>query len=300
MEYILENEELTVRIKDEGAEVISVKDHRKEQELWWWADPAFWGGHSPILFPACGGLWNGEYSYKGHKYQMPKHGFVRKALWKVEEGRNAKQITFSIEDDSESRAIYPFSFTLRVTYILKGRILSCKAEVCNRTEGETLYYQLGGHPALALPDYREGADIIGYLRPTLREGIDTENLSIVRAGEQGCIGGERYPVPMEQGLIPISIETFTNEAIILDKSQSKEMQLLRADGKTPVAMVSYDAPVCLLWQQQGQLCPFVCIEPWYGAPDRQQYSVDLDFRPYSQHVLSHQKRVHNLWQIAFA
>ena len=76
MTYTLKNENLTVIINSLGAEVVSVKD-RNGRELWWNGDPAFWKGHSPILFPACGGLWNGKYSLNGKEYNMPKHGFAK-------------------------------------------------------------------------------------------------------------------------------------------------------------------------------------------------------------------------------
>ena len=59
MNYTIENEDLRVVISSLGAEVQSVVRKSDDKELWWQGDPRFWDGRSPVLFPACGGLWNG-------------------------------------------------------------------------------------------------------------------------------------------------------------------------------------------------------------------------------------------------
>ena len=70
MTHVLENNLLRVTIDSLGAEVTSVVDKTSGEELWWCGDAAFWKGHSPILFPACGGLWNGEYKLDGKTITM--------------------------------------------------------------------------------------------------------------------------------------------------------------------------------------------------------------------------------------
>lgn len=295
MNNILENEHLRITIASKGAEVISVVDKSSGKELWWNGDPAFWAGHSPILFPACGGLWNGEYRYLGQTYKMPKHGFVRTMEFTPSGGGESGSISFSVRETGETMEFYPFAFTLTVTYTLEGRTLACRASVANPSSDEVLHYQIGGHPAVALPDYGRDVDMAGYLQ--VEAG---ESLSVVRAGEQGCFGGERYDVPhTENGLIPISEATFSNEALIFDKCQVKEVRVLRTDGKTCLCRITHGAPVVLVWQMTGMLCPYVCVEPWFGMPDRIGYSVDLDIRPYSQHAMPGKVGVHNLWTIAF-
>jgi galactose mutarotase-like enzyme len=103
----------------------------------------------------------------------------------------------------------------------------------------------------------------------------------------------------KEGLIPISVDTFRNEALIFDKWQVNAMTLLRADKQTEICRLSHGAPVLLVWQMTDLLCPYVCVEPWYGMPDRIGYSVDLDIRPYSQHTMPGQVSMHNLWDIEF-
>ncbi len=295
MQHTIENDHLLVTIESLGAEVVSVVDKANGRQLWWNADPAFWKGYSPILFPACGGLWNGEYKYQGKAYKLVKHGFVRTMEFDVAEQVERSSLSFTVQENEETLRQYPFAFSLTITYALEGKTLSCNASVANPSGETVLHYQIGGHPAIMLPDYSADAQVVGYMRPTPKDG-----LSVVRASEQGCFGGERYGVPQTaDGLIPISVDTFANEALIFDKGQVKEITLLRTDGETEICRISHGAPVTLVWQMTGLLCPYVCVEPWYGMPDRIGYSVDLDIRPYCQHAMPGAMSVHNLWDITF-
>lgn len=293
MNYTIENEALRVTIASLGAEVLGVYNKATGEDVWWYGDPQYWHGHSPILFPACGGLWDGKYLLNGKEYNMPKHGFVRKAEFDVSDDRNAERISFSYRDNQTTHQYFPFPFCLTITYSLTGGKLSCVASVQN-TGSETMHYQIGGHPAIKLPDFTPEGGTIGYAC------IESENtLSIVRAGEQGCWGPERFRVPCaENGMIPICLETFNNEALIFDNSQVRKVHLFRADGKTRIASITCLSPVTLMWQPQGMLSPFVCVEPWYGLCDRQGYTMDLDYRPYCQHVLAGDTNSHLLFDIS--
>ena len=194
MTYTLKNENLTVTINSLGAEVVSVKD-RNGRELWWNGDPAFWKGHSPILFPACGGLWNGKYSLNGKEYNMPKHGFAKGMEFEIDKNSpvtdsdEVSEVSFTTTSNDETMACFPFKWQLTLRYTLRGEQLECEAEVSNLSD-ETMHYQIGGHPALALPDFDtvEGDDasrIIGYMTPTNTAASGPVNgVSVVRAGEQ--------------------------------------------------------------------------------------------------------------------
>ena len=48
----LENENISVEISTFGAEIQKLVAFGKE--VIWQGDKAFWGGHSPVLFPICG------------------------------------------------------------------------------------------------------------------------------------------------------------------------------------------------------------------------------------------------------
>ena len=52
MLYTLQNDVLTVKVSDIGAEIHSVT--RDGCEYIWVGDAAFWSSHAPWLFPVCG------------------------------------------------------------------------------------------------------------------------------------------------------------------------------------------------------------------------------------------------------
>ena len=73
--HILENEILTVKVKEHGAELCSIV--KGDTEYLWQADPAFWGRHSPVLFPIVGSVWNGRYHVGDKEFALGQHGFAR-------------------------------------------------------------------------------------------------------------------------------------------------------------------------------------------------------------------------------
>jgi len=301
MEYKLENEHLTVIISSLGAEVQSVVSKSDGKEIWWQGDPKFWEGRSPILFPACGGLWDGEYRHNGRSYKMPKHGFVSKMEWEGHVNDEADMATFTISETEKTLEYYPFHFQLNIVYMLDGNQLTCSYSIRNKEKYQFIFYQIGGHPAIALPDYHPGADVIGYAQPLVNEEeeIDARLITTVLAGEQGCYTHQRYPVPStEDGLIPISSKTFEIDSLIFDHSLLKGFHVLDTE-KRPICTVRGEAPVWLLWQKGDPLCPFICVEPWYGLCDVQGESVQLIDRPYSQNVAPNGFSGGILWAIEF-
>lgn len=307
MRHIIENEHLKVEIDSLGAEVKSVVRKSDNKQLWWEGDEKYWNGSSPILFPACGGLWNGQYEWKGATYQMPKHGFVKAMEWEClgettfkEEDEEAVMMLFEVRETEETLKAYPFHFSLQLRYILRGTSLTCVYTVANLEEDSVMPYQIGGHPAIALPDFQEGREVIGYISPLFNgTPVDAHCLSVVRAGEQGCWSKERHAVNCnEEGLIPVSVATFANEALIFDHNQINGADILNVEGEMLCRVESY-SPVWLFWQMQDMLCPYVCAEPWYGLCDLQGESVNLIERPYTQCCAPQSEATMPLWSATF-
>ena len=252
----IENKQLIATFSEKGAETTSLRDAQTGREYIWQGDPAFWSGHSPILFPITGGLWNGESRIDGRAYNIPKHGFAKNMTWQVGE-QKAESVTFFLEATEATREVFPYAFRLEVCYHLEGRTLKADFKVENQGT-ETMFFQMGGHPGLNLPDYKEGGGVCGYIRLTGKAD------HLLRAGEQGCIIMEgatpaRYPIPLtEEGLVPVCVDTFRNEALILER-QVEAATLLDMEQR-PMATVRSTAPVWLFWSPQGVHSPFVCFE----------------------------------------
>ena len=67
MKHILENEQLRVVIDDHGAELNSIIEKSTGTEYLWQGDERYWTGQAILLFPICGRLVEGRYTYKGAK-----------------------------------------------------------------------------------------------------------------------------------------------------------------------------------------------------------------------------------------
>lgn len=275
----ISNNQLAVTISPIGAEVQSIKDVNTQCEYLWHGDAQWWSGHSPILFPIVGGLWNGTCRVDGQELHISKHGFVRRAPWRVV-CVEADKAVFEFVSTVGTFAIFPYAFRLTATYSLDDRKL--RAEFCvENLGGSPFCFQLGGHPAIALPNWDDAQPLDGYLR---LEGNPTH---VLRAGEQGCLEPDTFPVPLNaNGLVPLTVDTFSHEALIFDNHQVSAATVLTPSGQ-PVARVESTAPVWLFWSPQGIHTPFVCLEPWYGLCDHQSFCGDITERPYINTVNGH-------------
>lgn len=275
----ISNNQLAVTISPIGAEVQSIKDVNTQCEYLWHGDAQWWSGHSPILFPIVGGLWNGTCRVDGQELHISKHGFVRRAPWRVV-CVEADKAVFEFVSTVGTFAIFPYAFRLTATYSLDDRKL--RAEFCvENLGGSPFCFQLGGHPAIALPNWDDAQPLDGYLR---LEGNPTH---VLRAGEQGCLELDTFPVPLNaDGLVPLTVDTFSHEALIFDNHQVSAATVLTPSGQ-PVARVESTAPVWLFWSPQGVHTPFVCLEPWYGLCDHQSFCGDITERPYINTVNGH-------------
>src|SRR3954469_18300254 len=143
MNHELRSADLTVRIKEQGAEMFSVTNNNG-LEFIWQAKKEVWPRHAPVLFPIVGKLKNNTYQFNGNSYQLGQHGFARDKSFVVTEKTESKCV-LELSSDNESKKIYPFDFKLRIIYELKGNTLDTKYEIQN-TGTDKMYFSIGAHP----------------------------------------------------------------------------------------------------------------------------------------------------------
>ena len=144
----ISNGAFTARINPLGAELSSLTDPQGRQYMTD-ADPRYWTGHAPLLFPVVGALRNGSYRLDGRKYALPKHGFARTSRFELV-GQAADRVRFRLVESEATLAVYPFRFELQMTLALSGATLSMAATVRNPGAGP-LPFSFGFHPAFAWP-----------------------------------------------------------------------------------------------------------------------------------------------------
>jgi galactose mutarotase-like enzyme len=65
--------------------------------------------------------------------------------------------------------------------------------------------------------------------------------------------------------------------LVIENNQYHSVSLLTPDKK-PYVTVDFDAPLFGLWSPTRKNAPFVCIEPWYGRCDSEDYNGTLENR----------------------
>ena len=132
MNFRIQNDYLTAIIKDEGAELCELLDQDQVQYIWT-ADKAYWGRHTPILFPLVGKVTGNSYTVEDETFNLGQHGFARDYTFEVAHQAETS-ITFILHSNEETRSLYPFNFTLKVTYSLVENTLAIGYEVINEDD----------------------------------------------------------------------------------------------------------------------------------------------------------------------
>ncbi len=266
MNAVIENAGYSAAISSLGAELKSLKDATTGKEFMWQADPAWWKGTAPVLFPIVGGLKNGKYRYEGVEYELPQHGFARTSEFRqVEAAGDA--VEFQLESNADTRLKYPFEFRLRVRFALERCGLAVRYEVTNTGKGPMLF-SIGSHPAFNVP-IESGSLESHYV---LFERSEDAERYFFKDGTY--IAGKTAEVFDNSRVISLSRSLFDQGPIIFKGLQSSEFTILCSKGKKSVKLATDGPPPFLaVWSKSN--APFLCIEPWEGIPDSSEASGEL-------------------------
>lgn len=261
--------DLTARIDPLGAELCSLTDSHG-REFMTDADPAFWTGHAPLLFPIVGGLNDDRYRIDGSEYELPRHGFARRSRFDVI-AAEANEARFLLRDSDETRAVYPFAFELEVAYHIEGTTLRVEATVRNPGTA-ALPFSFGYHPAFAwpLPGGSPKSDhVIAFAEP------EPQPIRRLEAAS-GLMQSEAEPTPVEGHHLKLDTALFEADAVIWDHLTSRSLTY-GTPGAAQLALAFPDLPMLALWQKPG--AAFLCIEPWQGHADPVGFSGDFRDKP---------------------
>ena len=263
----IKNEHLTVSVDSVGAQLMNILGADGTEYLWQ-GDEAYWADRSPLLFPFVARLTNNSYRLDGKVYPMQIHGFARRARFFLLDS-NDTSVKLLLMSTEETKAAYPFDFSLRVTYALEGASLKITYAVENKSE-KTMPFGIGGHPGFRVP-LVEGERFEDYYLE-FSQPCEPDRVGFTpEVYLSGC--DERYP--LEDGVrIPLHHDLFNEDAIVL-KNMAKEVSLLsRVSGRG--LRVSYpQMPYIGFWHRPESDAPYVCIEPWSTLPSRQGVVEDF-------------------------
>jgi len=260
MIYTLENNLLRVQINSAGAELWSILDKRDGTEHIWQGDPSVWDRRAPNLFPFCGRLKGNQYINDGKVYNATIHGFSRDYDHKVSE-QTKSSITFSLTENEETLAKYPFSFCLKTYYELKEDQLGCYFQVEN-TNKCVLPFSIGYHTGYMCP-FDNMHSIEDYSLVFEKKETSEEIL----CDENGLITGKTKPYLNNEDLIPLHNKLFNGGSFILTGLKSEYVSIVENSTGREIKIQIKDFPYVVFWSVPDKI-PFVCIEPWFGLPDK--------------------------------
>ena len=270
--YQIADEELILEVTEKGAEMKSLRERSSGREYLWCADERYWKRTAPVLFPLVGRYRDNETYYDGKTYRLSQHGFARDMDFSLVR-RTETELWFSLEQTEETLEHYPFCFRLTVGYRLEGRTVRVLWRVEN-TDDREIWFSIGGHPAFVCPPGAEK-------RSDCRLRFDTDGpLVSGTLNENGVLGERLRTYPLVNREMAVTDDLFDEDALVLESRQASQVSLVDGNGGTYVT-VSFDAPVFGIWSPSGD-APFVCVEPWYGVSDREDFNKELRERKCSQ------------------
>ena len=259
MIYLIENDYLAVQVSSLGAELMSIKSKDSGIEYLWQGDAKYWAGRAPIMFPICGRLFEGKYTYLNKEYTMPNHGIARSSEFSLKSAVR-DEITLLFVSSEETKKSYPFDFEFGVTFKLVYKTLEITYTVKNN-DGHEMIFGVGGHPAFNVPVGNEGEFDDYYVE------FDSACNALRVDFSPTCFCTKNDKVYKDGGVkrIDLAHNLFDDDAIFLynvDKTIT-----LKSDKYNHSIKMKYDRMKYVgLWHMPKTDAPYVCIEPWSSIP----------------------------------
>ena len=263
--------DVSATISTMGAELRSLR--AGGFEYLWQKEAGRPSGIAPVLFPICGSLFQGRYTFQGREYAMPNHGFARKKIFRAERSADGAAARFTLRSDDATRAMYPFEFSLSIAFRLEGRTLHVEATV--RNNGLTdMPFAYGAHPGFNVP---LGGN--GQFEDWFLEFEPGSHPQAFEFGEGGLLNGRKHDVPLESGRrLPLRHERFNTTGLFLADAGNR-VSLRSPTSPRSVTMTFPDMTNVGFWHEPGENARFLCVEPWSGLPSTVGVPDDLAVRP---------------------
>ena len=260
-------DELVAVIAAQGGELQSICT-AGGRELLWQAGPP-WPRHAPVLFPIVGRLAGDTLLQDGVAYRMTQHGFARDRRFRFI-AQDARSCRLLLEDDAQSRAIYPFAFRLEIEYRIEGSTLSVGYTLFNPS-AQVLPASLGAHPAFLWP-------LDGDVRADAHEIVFAEaEPGPIRRVRDGLLRQAPEPTPIRGRHLALNQALFDDDAMILEAPASQSLRYGVPDG--PALLIGWSGFGQLgLWAKAG--AGFLCVEPWSGLASPEGFDGEFATKPH--------------------
>lgn len=255
----LTHETISASIDTLGAQLISMKDASGKEYIWQ-RDPAYWKNCSPLLFPAVGNSRNGKTLLEGMWYEMPKHGFGKEMEFAVK-NQTETSACFIITADEHTKTMYPYDFTLSLTYSLTTDGVNVDYQVTN-PENRDIHYCLGAHPGFLIP-LQDGEQFSDYRLEFEQE--EEAFATVYDAKQMQFDVKHQLPLLNRTNILPLSYHLFDNDAVYFDNLKSRSVSILHPGTKKGIKVDFPGFQTVAFWTPDHKQAPFLCVEPWNGS-----------------------------------
>lgn len=257
---------LAASVRAHGAELCALRADGRDLL---WGGQAPWPRHSPVLFPIVGRLVEDTAWVNGRPYRMTQHGFARDCTFRWLE-RDETGCRLELVDTPDTRARYPFAFSLVIEYRIENGVLAVRYCVTNPDATHVLPASLGAHPAFVwplVPDVAKDRHVIEFDQP---------ESAPVRRVSGGLLLPDSFPTPVHGRVLHLDESLFAADALILDQLASRGLTY-RIPGGTGLRLTWEGFSELGIWMKPG--ADFVCIEPWYGMASPVGFEGEFSTRP---------------------
>lgn len=267
MLHTLQNDILKISVANHGAELKSIVELSDGTEYLHDGNPKWWKYTSPVLFPIVGKLVDGKYRAEGKTFELPGHGFARTSEFDCI-CEQEDEIVFRLNWSEETLKVYPYKFSLEIAYVLRDNRVEIIWTVKNLDDKE-IYFSIGAHPALKCPIV-DGENFDDCYLKFDRE----ENSSRILLLSSGPLSHKKIPT-LNGKEFNLNYEIFKDDALVFDDLKSDEITLCSRKSSKSIKMIAKGFPFWGIWTPDKGGAPFICIEPWHGHADFEDFNGDI-------------------------
>lgn len=267
MIYKLENSNIKITASPFGGELHNLTSKIDGAEFLWNGNEEFWKYHAPILFPIVGKVKDNKYIVEENTYSLPQHGLARISEFNMIK-KTDTSIIFSLPYSNKTLEVYPYKFELQIRYDLIENGVKVSYKVINKDSKE-IFFSIGAHPAFMCPIMPEETMNDYYF-----EFNKKETSSLLTLNAEGYFSHERLPYLNNKNIINLSKEVFKNDALVFDNLNSNKISLKSKNHNKSLTMDFTGFPYMGLWSKPTG-APFVCIEPWFGHSDYEDFTGEF-------------------------
>lgn len=264
--HTLQNDVLKITVAERGAELKSITALADGTEYLFDSDPTWWKYSSPVLFPIVGKVNGGKYRAEGKEFELGQHGFARTSnFWLVD--ATDKNLTFALESNAATLKVYPYKFRLEISFELIANEVKVGWKVAN-VDDKDIYFSIGAHPAICCPiSYRENFEDC-YLKFNKPE--KSARLLLTANG----LSHERIPT-LDGTELNLTYDLFKGDALVFDDLKSDEVSVCSRKSSKSLTIRAKNFPYWGFWTPVQGGAPFICIEPWHGHADYEDFAGEF-------------------------